>query len=124
MLLVDDDPFMLAVLADMLGEEPLRVLSAASGPDALALLAREPVEVILCDQDMPGMRGTDVLARVAARYGGGYGPSCGAGRGRELPRLPPPTHERAPGARRGTSRSIAEPGPKRNRGLADLRIAW
>ena len=67
-LLVDDDPFMLAVLADMLGDEPVRVLSAASGLDALALLEREPVEVILCDQAMPGMRGTEVLARVAALY--------------------------------------------------------
>ncbi|WP_313034266.1 response regulator [Massilia alkalitolerans] len=67
-LLVDDDPFMLAVLADMLGDEPVRVLSAGSGPEALALLEREPVEVILCDQAMPGMRGTEVLAQVAARH--------------------------------------------------------
>ena len=67
-LLVDDDPFMLAVLADMLGDEPVRVLSAGSGLEALALLEREPVEVILCDQAMPGMRGTEVLAQVAARH--------------------------------------------------------
>lgn len=67
-LLVDDDPFMLAVLADMLDEEPVRVLSAASGHEALALLEREPVAVILCDQAMPGMNGTEVLARVAARH--------------------------------------------------------
>ena len=67
-LLVDDDPFMLAVLADMLADEPVRVLSASSGPDALALLEREPVEVILCDQAMPGMSGTEVLAEVAARH--------------------------------------------------------
>ncbi|MEX5744226.1 response regulator [Massilia sp. X63] len=67
-LLVDDDPFMLAVLADMLGEEPLRVLLAASGPEALVLLEREQVEVILCDQAMPGMSGTEVLAQVAARH--------------------------------------------------------
>lgn len=67
-LLVDDDPFMLAVLADMLSDEPVRVLSAPSGPEALALLEREPVEVILCDQAMPGMRGTEVLAQVAARH--------------------------------------------------------
>ena len=67
-LLVDDDSFMLAVLADMLDEEPVRVLSAASGRDALALLEREEAEVILCDQSMPGMSGTEVLAEVAARY--------------------------------------------------------
>ncbi len=67
-LLVDDDPFMLAVLGDMLGDERVRVLRAASGPEALALLEREPVELILCDQDMPGMNGTEVLAQVAARH--------------------------------------------------------
>ena len=67
-MLVDDDPFMLAVLGEMLADEGLRVLSASSGPAALDLLAREQVEVILCDQAMPGMSGTEVLAEVAARH--------------------------------------------------------
>jgi len=67
-LLVDDDPFMLAVLGEMLAVEGLRVLSASSGAEALSLLAHEPVEVILCDQAMPGMSGTEVLAEVAARH--------------------------------------------------------
>lgn len=68
LLLVDDDRFMLGVLNDMLTGEPYRVLSAQSGEEALALLAVEPVDVILCDQAMPGMRGTDVLAEAARRY--------------------------------------------------------
>jgi len=68
LLLVDDDRFMLGVLNDMLTGEPYRVLSAQSGEEALALLATEPVDVILCDQAMPGMRGTDVLAEAARRY--------------------------------------------------------
>ena len=68
LLLVDDDRFMLGVLNDMLTGEPYRVLSAQSGEEALALLADEPVDVILCDQAMPGMRGTDVLAEAARRY--------------------------------------------------------
>jgi two-component system cell cycle response regulator len=68
LLLVDDDRFMLGVLNDMLSGEPYRVLSAQSGEEALALLAAEPVDVILCDQAMPGMRGTDVLAEAARRY--------------------------------------------------------
>ena len=67
-LLVDDDPFMLAVLAEMLADEPYRVLSAASGEEALELLRREPVEVILCDQSMPGMSGTEMLSRAATLY--------------------------------------------------------
>lgn len=68
LLLVDDDRFMLGVLNDMLTNEPYRVLSAQSGEEALALLASEPVDVILCDQAMPGMRGTEVLAEAARRY--------------------------------------------------------
>ena len=68
LLLVDDDRFMLGVLNDMLVGQPYRVLSACSGEEALEVLAQEPVEVILCDQAMPGMRGTEVLAAAAARY--------------------------------------------------------
>lgn len=68
LLLVDDDRFMLGVLNDMLVGQPYRVLSACSGEEALDVLSHEPVEVILCDQAMPGMRGTEVLAAAAARY--------------------------------------------------------
>ena len=68
LLLVDDDRFMLGVLNDMLIGQPYRVLSASSGEEALDVLSHEPVEVILCDQAMPGMRGTEVLATAAARY--------------------------------------------------------
>ncbi len=67
-LLVDDDPFMLAVLGDMLTGQPWRVLSAASGEEGLDLLARETVEVIVCDQSMPGMSGTEMLALAATRH--------------------------------------------------------
>lgn len=68
LLLVDDDRFMLGVLNDMLVGQPYRVLSACSGEEALDVLAHEAVEVILCDQAMPGMLGTEVLAQAAARY--------------------------------------------------------
>lgn len=67
-LLVDDDGFMLGVLADMLSGQDYRVLSAASGEEALALLGHEAVDVIVCDQAMPGMSGTELLAQAAARY--------------------------------------------------------
>jgi len=68
LLLVDDDRFMLGVLNDMLVGQPYRVLSACSGEEALDVLAHEAVDVILCDQAMPGMLGTEVLAQAAARY--------------------------------------------------------
>jgi response regulator RpfG family c-di-GMP phosphodiesterase len=44
------------------------VLGAASAEEALALLAREPVEVVLSDQSMPGMQGTEMMARVSRAY--------------------------------------------------------
>lgn len=68
LLLVDDDRFMLGVLNDMLVGQPYRVLNACSGEEALDVLDHEAVEVILCDQAMPGMRGTEVLAHAARRY--------------------------------------------------------
>lgn len=68
LLLVDDDRFMLGVLNDMLVGQPYRVLNACSGEEALDVLDHEVVEVILCDQAMPGMRGTEVLAHAARRY--------------------------------------------------------
>ncbi|WP_020654890.1 response regulator [Massilia niastensis] len=68
LLLVDDDRFMLGVLGDMLEGQGYRVLGAGSGEEALALLEREPVGVILCDQSMPGMSGTAFLAEAARRH--------------------------------------------------------
>ena len=68
LLLVDDDPFMLAVLADLLAQEDYRLLTAASGEEALAILAREQVQVILCDQCMPSMSGAEFMALAAQRH--------------------------------------------------------
>ena len=68
LLIVDDDAFMREVLADALDGEPWTILCAASGEEALALLASEPVEVILSDQSMPGMQGTEMMARASRAY--------------------------------------------------------
>jgi CheY-like chemotaxis protein len=68
LLVVDDDAFMREVLVDALDGEPWRILSAGSAEEALALLAGQPVEVILSDQSMPGMQGTEMMARVSRDY--------------------------------------------------------
>jgi two-component system cell cycle response regulator len=68
LLVVDDDAFMREVLVDALEGEPWRILSAGSAEDALALLAREPVDVILSDQNMPGMQGTELMAQVSRTH--------------------------------------------------------
>ena len=68
LLVVDDDAFMREVLVDALEAEAWHILSAGSGEEALALLARHPVEVVLSDQSMPGMQGTELMARVSRDY--------------------------------------------------------
>lgn len=68
LLVVDDDAVMLEILAEFLAHDGYRIFTAGSGADALDLLARERVHVILCDQWMPGMSGTGLLERVHALY--------------------------------------------------------
>jgi two-component system cell cycle response regulator len=57
-LLVDDDAFMREVLADFLGQQGYAVLAADGAAEALSLMARHAVGVVLCDQCMPVMNGT------------------------------------------------------------------
>lgn len=68
LLLVDDDPFMLEVLADMVEDQGWRVRTASSGAQALAMLRHEPVAVIVSDHFMPGMRGAELLAEAQRLY--------------------------------------------------------
>jgi two-component system cell cycle response regulator len=64
LLLVDDDPFMLDLLGDVLSSDGYRILRAESGEEALRLLARERVQLMVCDQVMPDLSGTEVAARA------------------------------------------------------------
>jgi DNA-binding NtrC family response regulator len=63
-LLVDDEPAALKGLCLTLRGEPYRVLTAPSAVQALAILSKEPVDVVVSDERMPGMRGGDFLDRV------------------------------------------------------------
>lgn len=60
-LVVDDEPGIVDSLGKVFERESLRVLTARSGADALDLLRREPVSVLLTDLVMPGMSGMDLL---------------------------------------------------------------
>ncbi|MDK9704152.1 MAG: response regulator [Sulfuritalea sp.] len=64
LLLVDDEPSVLSSLKRLLRRENYNILTANSGEGALALLAEHEVRVILTDQRMPGMSGSELLARV------------------------------------------------------------
>lgn len=61
-LVVDDDRLIVQMVSDILAAE-FNVATATSGEEAVALLEREAVAAVLCDQNMPGMLGTEVLER-------------------------------------------------------------
>lgn len=66
LLVVDDEEMNRDLLKRRLERHKYLVLTAASGPEALSLLEREPCDVVLLDSMMPGMTGPDVL-RVLRR---------------------------------------------------------
>jgi two-component system, probable response regulator PhcQ len=67
-LLVDDDPHLLEGLKRVLHKEPYDILSAESAEDALRILQAEPIEVVISDQDMPAMTGTELLGKIREKY--------------------------------------------------------
>ena len=68
LLLVDDEPGILASLSRLLRRENYRILTAASCEEALQQLAEHQVGVIIIDQRMPGMSGTELLARARSMH--------------------------------------------------------
>jgi two-component system response regulator HydG len=60
-LIVDDEPGILDSLQKVFERESLRVITARGGAEALELLRREPVSILLTDLVMPGMSGLDLL---------------------------------------------------------------
>ena len=65
-LYIEDDPAQRSTLAAGLRERGFGVVEAASGDEGLGLLSEE-IDVVLCDLNMPGMDGLEVLRRVQRR---------------------------------------------------------
>ena len=63
-LFVDDEPEVTRALQRSLRAEPFRILVADSAEDALRIMARESVDVLITDESMPGTRGSEMLART------------------------------------------------------------
>jgi DNA-binding NtrC family response regulator len=59
-LIVDDEPINLMMLQKVLRTKFI-VKTAGSGQEALAILKREVVSLLITDQRMPGMTGTDLM---------------------------------------------------------------
>ncbi|OQA34819.1 MAG: Cyclic di-GMP phosphodiesterase Gmr [Betaproteobacteria bacterium ADurb.Bin341] len=64
LLIVDDEANILSALRRMLHQEGYRILTADSASSGLEVLAQNSVQVILSDQRMPEMNGTEFLRRV------------------------------------------------------------
>lgn len=63
-LIVDDEPTITEVVAEVLGDEGYATITARGGSDALALMAAQRPDLMLLDLVMPEMSGIDLLARL------------------------------------------------------------
>lgn len=63
-LVVDDEPIIRANLAEFLEQEGYSVATASTGELALDIIARQRFDVVLCDVNLPGIDGIEVLERV------------------------------------------------------------
>ncbi|MEO8802259.1 MAG: EAL domain-containing protein [Rudaea sp.] len=68
LLLVDDEENILSAVNRVLRRDGYRIFTANSAEEAFDILARNEVEVILSDQRMPGVSGTEFLSKVKDMY--------------------------------------------------------
>jgi two-component system, probable response regulator PhcQ len=67
-LLVDDEPNVTDGLKRALRREPYEILTAVSGAAAQDLLERHHIDVVVSDEQMPGMSGSVFLSGVRKRF--------------------------------------------------------
>jgi putative two-component system response regulator len=63
-LLVDDDEIALAMLEHTLQRSGFEVITASNGRDALEVLRREELRLVISDWDMPGLSGLELCQAV------------------------------------------------------------
>jgi len=67
-LLVDDDPAILEILADLVNIFGYEFSTANSGTEAIDKLKQDSYDIVLTDMMMPGMSGMDLLKYVNSNY--------------------------------------------------------
>jgi len=67
-LLVDDEPSVTDAMQRSLRREPFEFISATSGKAALDILASRHIDVVISDEQMPGMPGSKLLTLVRQKY--------------------------------------------------------
>ena len=63
-LLVEDDPKLPELLAELLHEANINVVHAPSAPEALVIVRESPVELVLLDLGLPGVNGFELLRQL------------------------------------------------------------
>lgn len=69
-LVIEADPDLQWRMARAMTVEGHRVVGTSSGEGALALLAEWKVDLVIVDEDLPGMDGLEVVRRICARQPG------------------------------------------------------
>ena len=67
-LCVDDERNILNAIRRLVRKENYRLLTAGNGPEGLEVLSQNEVHVVISDQRMPGMNGTEFLKQVKELY--------------------------------------------------------
>ena len=67
-LVVDDSRFVRDTFSRFLGSQGFRMISAPDGAEALELVERELVDLVILDVRMPGLDGLEVLQRLRQRH--------------------------------------------------------
>jgi len=68
LLLVDDSDNIINALTRLFKNEDFNIYSANSGEEALSILEANNVDLILCDENLPHLSGTELLRIVKTRY--------------------------------------------------------
>ncbi|MBU5615129.1 HD-GYP domain-containing protein [Geomonas azotofigens] len=63
-LFVDDEKSYLAYTSELFENRGLNVLTASSAMEALEIVEHQSVAVVISDNEMPGMRGIELLSRI------------------------------------------------------------
>lgn len=60
-LIVDDDPFVLSALCATLAQDNYEIFTATNGAEALQILSQNKFALLICDQILPDISGTEVI---------------------------------------------------------------
>jgi serine/threonine protein kinase len=67
-LIVDDEEPIRNLLKQVLSDQSVELLDAASGEEALAIVKRQSLDMVITDLRMPGMSGCDLLLEIHDRF--------------------------------------------------------